>query len=427
MPIICYNLKNSKEVPKDFWQAYSDVSILRELIFKIHFRMNQLTIERQNGNIPKSLPGEDHISGLIAYLATDEIPAGFQTNHVQAVSTIDKAEEYGITAEAESWAVKVLHYQLSECFRINPGISLYVGIFEKPSTYTFSEIKSVQNYASGAIRQCAIWAGGKELSADDIILIQGVADALDEENAPLSVVYAPKVTSVTGLPKDIAGANQCRVSVLISQAGSGTGLDLFEDEANSEKDSVTGVGVVLGLISTASVHQSIGWIKNFPTGVTLPAFSDGTFYRELDTALVEQLDTARYLFFRTYVGQSGSYMNDSHTMDSATSDYAMIESVRTMDKAVRGVRTYLTPELGGNIYVDAETGQMQSYSIEHLKTTANKALEDMEKAGELSGYVVEIDPDQDILSTSTVEVVIKNVPVGVVRKINVKIGFTTSV
>lgn len=113
-------------------------------------------------------------------------------------------------------------------------------------------------------------------------------------------------------------------------------------------------------------------------------------------------------------------MNDSHTMDDATSDYAMIESVRTMDKAVRGIRTYLIPELGGNIYIDADTGKMQSYSVTHLQTTAGKALEDMEKAGELSGYAVEIDPEQDILSTSEVEVVIKQVAVGVMRKIKVK-------
>ena len=114
-------------------------------------------------------------------------------------------------------------------------------------------------------------------------------------------------------------------------------------------------------------------------------------------------------------------------MDAATSDYAMIESVRTMDKAVRGVRTYLTPELGGNVYVDAESGKMQAFSVAHLETMANKALEDMEKAGELSGYKVEIDPEQDVLSTSMVEIVIKQVAVGVMRKIRVKIGYAKSV
>lgn len=390
--------------------------------------MNELKIERQNGNVPKSMAGEDHVSGFIAYLSETEMPDGFKTAHIQTVSTIDKAEALGITEDADSWNVKVLHYQLSEIFRANPSISLYVGIFTKPTNYKFTEIKTVQNFASGRIRQLAIWCGDKAFSADDVTAIQGVADALDIENAPLSVLYAPKVASVGNLPSDVAGANQCRVSVVIAQAGSGTGAELYADAANkTAKNSVSAIGVVLGLLSSAAVHQSIGWVKNFPTGVNVPAFGDGTLYRELDKALVEQLDAGRYIFFVTHVGQAGSYVNDSHTMDSAVSDYAMIESVRTMDKAVRGVRTYLIPELGGNIYIDAETGKMQAYSVSHLETTANKALEDMEKAGELSGYKVEIDPDQDVLSTSEVEIVIRQVAVGVMRKIKVKIGFAKTV
>ena len=114
-------------------------------------------------------------------------------------------------------------------------------------------------------------------------------------------------------------------------------------------------------------------------------------------------------------------------MDSAISDYASIESVRTMDKGARGVRTYLIPELGGNVYVDSDTGKLAPYSVSYLETVAGHALEDMEKAGELSGYKVEIDPDQDVATTSTVDVVIKKVAVPVMRHVSVKIGFAVSV
>lgn len=390
--------------------------------------MNNLEIIRQNGNVPKSLAGEDHVSGFIAYLTSEETPEAFKTERVQAVSTIETAEALGITADADSWTVRVLHYHLSEIFRVNPAISLYVGLFAKSDSYTFAEIKTVQNFAGGRIRQMGVWCGDKVFTADDLTAIQGVSDALDLVNAPLSVLYAPKVESVKQLPTDIAGANQCRVSVVISQAGSGTGTELYTHADNkATKSSVSSIGVMLGLLSSAAVHQSISWVKQFPTGITVPAFGDGTLLRNLDSALIEQLDAARYLFLVTHVGQAGSYVNDSHTMDSAISDYAMIESVRTMDKAVRGIRTYLIPELGGNVYVDPDTGKMQPYSVSHLETTANKALEDMEKAGELSGYKVEIDPEQDVLSTSTVEIVVKQVAVGVMRKIKVKIGFAKSV
>lgn len=397
-----------------------------------------LNIDRQNGNVPKSLPGEDHITGLVIYMAAGDIPAGFRTERVQALSTIDAAEGAGIvdyttaadgTQTAAPWAVRVLHYHLSELYRINPAVSLYVGIFEKPQgdNMTFAEIKTVQNFADGRIRQIGVWCGDRVPSEDDLTAIQGQAATLEAQGAELSVVYAPKVANVKQISTSLAGGGKCRVSVVIGQAGSGTGAELYKDKANAGKASVSGLGVVLGLISKAKVHQCIAWVKEFPTGISLPAFGDGTLLRDMDKALVEQLDTARYLFFVTQQGQSGSYMNDSHTMDSAISDYASIESVRTMDKGARGVRAYLIPELGGNVYVDADTGKLASYTVAHLETVAGHALEDMEKAGELSGYKAEIDPDQDVAASSTVDIVLKKVAVPVMRHVRIKIGFAKTV
>lgn len=397
-----------------------------------------LNIDRQNGNVPKSLPGEDHITGLVIYMAAGDIPAGFKTERVQALSTIDAAEAAGIvdyttaadgTQTAAPWAVRVLHYHLSELYRINPAVSLYVGIFEKPQgdNMTFAEIKTVQNFADGRIRQIGVWCGDRVPSEDDLTAIQGQAATLEAQGAELSVVYAPKVANVKQISTSLAGGGKCRVSVVIGQAGSGTGAELYKDKANAAKASVSGLGVVLGLISKAKVHQCIAWVKEFPTGISLPAFGDGTLLRDMDKALVEQLDTARYLFFVTQQGQSGSYMNDNHTMDSAISDYASIESVRTMDKGARGVRAYLIPELGGNVYVDADTGKLASYTVAHLETVAGHALEDMEKAGELSGYKAEINPDQDVAASSTVDIVLKKVAVPVMRHVRIKIGFAKTV
>lgn len=384
-----------------------------------------LTIVRQNGNVPKSQNGQDHVSGFVAYLLEADIPAAFKTEPVQAVSTIDKAEELGITADATAWSVKMLHYQLEEVFRINPSITLYVGLFSKPESMTFQELKKVQNYAEGAIRQMAIWNGDTAPTADNIVKLEAVADSLDTENAPLSTLYAPLVSNYKNLPSNLA-TNNPRVSVVIAQAGSGTGAELYKSKDNKTKATVSAIGVALGTLSKAAVHQCIAWVKNFPSGISMPALGDGTLVRTIDKGELEKLDTNRYLFLNNVVGVAGSYWNDSHTMDSPTSDYAAIESVRTMDKAVRGIRTYLTPELGGNVYIDPDTGKLQSYTVSHLETTANIPLEEMEKAGELSGYKAEIDAEQDVLSTSTIEVTVKNVPVGVVRKFKVKIGFVKS-
>lgn len=388
--------------------------------------------------MPASLAGLDHVSGIIFYLANADIPAAFKTNPVAAVSTIDKAVELGIDPNAQNaaWAVKLVHYQLSEIFRMNNGISLYVGLFPKPQeTFDYAEVKTMQNFAEGRIRQLAIWSGDTPLTETNIATMQSVADALDAQNAPLSILYAPKVANLTAasLPSGIA-VSYNRVSVVIAQAGLDpqsegtpeTGAALFASASNTGHATVSCIGLCLGMVSRAAVHQSISWVKQFPSGISLPAMGDGTLVRNIDKAVLEGLDTNRYLFLTPIVGIAGSYWNDSHNMAPATSDYNAIERVRTMDKAVRGIRTYLTPELGSNVYIDPDTGKMQQYTVDHLETVAQKALEDMEKAGELSGYQAKIDPAQDVLSTSTVEVVIKNVPVGVVRRMRVKIGYVKS-
>ena len=387
-----------------------------------------LNIIRQNGNVAKTLPGEDHISGFMAYLPAAEVPENFKTDRIQPLSTIEAAEAAGITADAANWRVRVLHYHLSEIYRLNPAVILYVGIFDKPDgASTFAEVKTMQNYAGGKLRQLAVWAGNSELVADDLTRLQGKAQELESESAELVILYAPKVGDVRELPDNMAGENKCRVSVVIGQGGSGVAEELYRDKGNADNASVSGLGIVLGLLSRAKVNQSIAWVKEFPTGVSVPAFGDGTKLRALDRGVIDKLDKGRYLFFVTHTGQAGSYMNDSHNMDSATSDYAAIESVRTMDKAVRGIRTYLIPELGGNVYVDPESGKLASYTVKHLETVAGHALEDMERAGELSGYAVEIDPEQDVASSGTVEIVIKNVASPVMRHVKVKIGFAKQV
>lgn len=390
--------------------------------------MQSVKIERTNGNIPRSLAGEDHISGLLFY--SSKLPSGFaETDRIKAISSIETAEKLGITSDADAdWDIRVLYYQLRSIFNRNPAISLYVGIYKPNGTPTFSEIKTMQNYTGGKLRQIGVWDGATALDPANLIALQAIRTTLEAQDKPLSIGYAPKIAAVSGLPTDLAGANKSGVSVIIGQDGAGTAADLYKDAENATaKSSVTAIGEWLGIVSAAAVHESIAWVEKFPTGIALPAFGDGTLLRDLDTAVIESLDAARYIFFVEYSGLAGAYFNDSHTMDDATSDYAYIESVRTMDKACRNVRTYVLPKLGRPMKVDASTGKLEAYVVEDLQLTAGKALEDMEKAGELSGYVVEIDPDQNILSSSCVEMVIKQVSVGVMRKLNIKIGYTTSV
>ena len=405
--------------------------------------MHQLNINRQDGGIPKTLPGEDHISGLIAYLNGGQCSREAYNlfGKPQLLTSLETAEKLGITPYTDGGQHTegyFLHYHLSEIFRTNPACRLYLLLVENPDefeNYDPVEIFQLQQYADGSIRQMGIWVPHFSI-ADDFSgyniaeNINSQAELCDTDlHAPLSVILAASCDDITALPlSDIHKKDLKRLSILFGESAD-TDVQALKTatQLKSPDFGITCIGTTLGMLSRAKVHQSISWVKEFPTDIYVPAFTDGTLYREQDTDMIAGISQDGAIFLRTYPGQAGSYFNDSRTMGDPAGDYNTIEAVRTMDKAVRSIRTYLTPELGGNIYIDAETGKMQSYSVSHLETTANHALEDMERAGELSGYKVEIDPEQDVLSTSTVEIVIKQVPVGVMRKINVKIGFTKKV
>lgn len=390
--------------------------------------MNTITITKGNGGVPRTLPGEDHYSGLMIYLANANLPSGFSTtDRIKLVSTVAGAEALGIVSDSANWEIKVLHYQISEAIRINPAIVLYVGLFLTPvSTYDFVEIKTMQAYAEGKLRQIAVCAYQKDLAALELTALQAVATALDALFTPLQILYAPRIASVSGLSTSLVSAGLRNVSVLIGQAGTGTGQTLFAAAANSTNLYSVGIsGLALGVLSLAKVHESMAWVEAFPSGISEPAFGDGTLLRNLSAAAVAALDAKHYLFLVFQGGMSGSWFNDSYTMDLGTSDYAYIEANRSMDKAIRGIRTYLVPKLSGPIYLDPTTGKLNADDVAYLEVLAGKQLEDMQKAKELSGYKVSIDPNQNVLSTSQIAFVIQKVGVGVMRTFAVTIKNTT--
>jgi predicted RNA-binding Zn-ribbon protein involved in translation (DUF1610 family) len=451
--------------------------------------LNNIEILRQNGGIPATLPGEDHYSGLLVYLDNTDLPEadedlltmkctfcqktityskratttecpscekivtciqatenkpkkGFSEDEggkrIIQISTIEYAESLGIRPDPANWIVSALHYHLSEAFRINPAIMLWVGLYDKPgfdttgnaNPYTFEEIKTMQDFAEGKIRQIGVYTPDNDLKSGDVKTLQGIATNLESNDMPLSILYCPKISDIDtlkGSGGDMRDFERKNVSVLIGQEGSDIALDLSMDEfetTNSRK-CVGLIGNALGMVSKVAVHESIAWVAKCPSGISTPAFADGKLVKETPKGTLDLLCEKQYIFLRTFGGLQGSFYNDSFTVDNEQSDYKFIERVRTMDKACRGIRTYLLPHLSSPLYVDPQSGKLSQGTVAFLTSVANRQLEAMEKAGELSGYVVEVDPDQIVLSTQEVEFVIKQVPVGVMRKIRIKIGFTT--
>jgi hypothetical protein len=394
--------------------------------------LNDIIFQRQNGGMGRTAASEDPISGLIISLdgKLSALPVELDTVGSLGIAKLlfyEQLEQtYGITRVAEpvadaDYAANVIDYHVQEFFRISPEGTLYLAV-KLTGEVGGADVAALQNYAIGKLRQAGILTQGLSKLTE----YQTAAATLETEHKPLSVVITPNgdgqtLATYTAQNEHIQ-VERYNVSQLIGCDLNPALLALLGDFGYYGC-----IGTCLGAISKAAVNESIAWVQKFPLGLLMPGLITGDLVKEVSTGNLNLINDNRYIFVRTHIGNADNYFNDSHTLDVATSDYAYIENVRTMDKAVRGIRQNLLPQLNAPLYVDAATGSLRANTVAFLENLANKALEDMERAGELSGYKVEIDPAQNVLATSHVEIQIKNVPVGVMRKVLVKIGYTTKI
>ena len=421
-------------------------------------KLNDIRFTKGNGGMGRSAGSDDVITGLIfggLGLSMAAVTQNEET-HPADVSGFDAVdantyarrftypeetadcgivltpvpEEGSLTAKQQ--AVNTLYYHITEFFHINPEGVLYVMVkngsaavaeatVSNGAVTAGGDISKLQTFAGGNIRQIGVFNSTMLTVAN----VQAECKALEDAHRPLSVVltYSGNGVELSTLKNNtsLAAAGRCNVSLLIG-CDADTGLAaLLGDFA-----FYGCIGTCMGAVSKAKVHESIAWVQNFPLGLKAPALFNGNLIRNIATTDLEVLNTNRYIFPVIHEGDADNYFNDSHTLDVDSSDYAYIENVRTIDKACRGIRGKLLPWLNSPLKIDPDTGHLDSGVVSFLETTAGEALEDMEKAGELSGYKAEIDPDQNVISTSEVEIVIKKVPVGVMRKMHVKIGYTNS-
>ncbi len=153
-----------------------------------------------------------------------------------------------------------------------------------------------------------------------------------------------------------------------------------------------------------------------------PQFAEGTKFQDITVTLETQLHDFGYIYSKTHNWIAGTYFNDSSTATAGTSDFSNLEANRQIDKAVREIRKALLPKLNGPLFVDS-LGKISQTTVEVFKADAQKEVDDMVIAEELSAAQIIINPDQDVLATSQIVVAAELVPVGAARSIVLNIGF----
>lgn len=388
--------------------------------------------------------------GVVTLVAPDKYGASLNTSGLAASSTGTGTATLTQFSGGVGSEIAINYYHVSEFFAIAEKITglaqgiLYIGIY---TAYDGTQIGLMQDYASGDIRNMGVFLPDT-FASSQVTATQTGATAVEAVDRPLSCFIAADFSATTlSALSDLRTLSSKNVSVILGQDASGEGKRL----SGVEGFSITSLGATLGTVAQASVHLNIGWRQEFDIAHTrtrsvitqtnpfneyeVLGFGTGELYADQSSATIDALTEDGYIFLVKEDGKTASYHNDSPTATAITSDYAYVETNRTIDKAARLVKENLNPKVKAPLYIDADTGKLSEATIQDFKNDAFKALENMATAGEINTNAtgelpansVIIDPDQNVISTSEIALTIQIAPVGVARTISVTIGFAVSI
>ena len=406
-----------------------------------------------DGNLFSAIAGADHVSSLLFDVATSPSGGAIGVDgEIYQIFSVKEAEDLGIDGiiDPESptgaeYEDGVVHKHISDFFTVNPNGELYVGLADMSTDFTF--LTSVQNVAQGRLRQQGIYTPqelfitGTPYTVDLVAGIDAIAEADALNNRPYSVILHASVATVVDGTVDVAigsiptaiGSTK-RVSVTIGQGNDA--LTKAIQNAHTFKATVGAVGAMIGLVSLANVHESIGWVSKFNLasvittiafgfGTVLSDIDDNTPYESLNISQIDLFDTNGYIFPHKYVGYAGTFASGEATLSSG--DYRTIARNRAIDKSRRVVRASLLPTIQQPLYVNPENGQLSAGTIAQFKAIVHQQLQVMQSAAEISGFSITIDPTQDVLTSDTVKINYRLIPVGVAKQIDIEIGLARSI
>ena len=411
--------------------------------------------------------------GFVATLdtATVELTAPAEMGEIPNTSTIAFASTgtgAGTPTQFSSGVgseFAVMHYHISEYFRIKSDGKLYVGIYAQ-GTFDGAEISLMRTAAEGEFRQIGVYVPHETFATSQMSSVQAelVLARTEKENlfgifhADMSALTLSNLSNLTTLTYSkvqpmlgedgnfhqpaysatqnyVAGAkvkwlNKTYIAIKSNVGQAPYDGDYFGEVSTNLPDivghSVSSLGTCLGSWAFAKVNESIANPERFPlsdgNNHGEAGFATGDLYKDISKGLRNQLNDYHYTYLRSYSGYSGVYFNDSYTSIARSDDYATGENNRTMDKAERNVYVSLVPKLVGDISLNSD-GTLSQGSINEYHSIVAGELALMMIDGEISGteddpgYKVTINQAQDILQTSELQITFEIIPKGKARNI----------
>jgi len=384
----------------------------------------KIKIQFINGQLGTVGESPDGLFALVCGAAA--VTKKLELGKAYTLHSFDELAALGVTAENNPRLYKHVQDFYTE---VEEGTKLVIYPVDKAKTFTelcdkdTGVIKELIMAANGALRGIFVAGDGREATVTTNGLDNDLFTALPKaqqlaEWATVSL-YAPLFIILEGrgykggVVKDLHKETYNRVGVLIG------------DTVKASEGAA--VGLMAGRLATLPVQRNIARVKN---GALKPiAMFLGEKPVEENASAVSDLYDAGYITPRKYVGKAGYFFTDDRLACEQTDDYAHITARRTIDKAYRIAYTALLELMMDELAVNDDGTLRHGIIMAWQQMMENAVNRAMTAAGELSadengaGCKAYIDPKQNVLSTSKIELVLKVRPFGYARYVDVKLGF----
>jgi ligA len=384
----------------------------------------KIKIQFMNGQLGTVGESPDGLFALVCGAAA--VTKKLELGKAYTLHSFDELAALGVTAENNPRLYKHVQDFYTEA---EEGTKLVIYPVDKAKTFTelcdkdTGVIKELIMAENGTLRGIFVAGDGREATVTTNGLDNDLFTALPKaqqlaEWATVSL-YAPLFIILEGrgykggVVKDLHKETYNRVGVLIG------------DTVKASEGAA--VGLMAGRLATLPVQRNIARVKN---GALKPiAMFLGEKPVEENASAVSDLYDAGYITPRKYVGKAGYFFTDDRLACEQTDDYAHITARRTIDKAYRIAYTALLDLMMDELAVNDDGTLRHGIIMAWQQMMENAVNRAMTAAGELSadengaGCKAYIDPKQNVLSTSKIELVLKVRPFGYARYVDVKLGF----
>ncbi len=396
----------------------------------------------QTGGLGRRVPGNDFISGILFPIPNATLPSGFtSTARSRSFGSLAEAEAAGIVANTTD-NIGVAHYHISEFFRIYAEKTrrtpeLWVSFFDSNTAYDGTQLTALQTAADGVIKQFAVYSD-IVFAASIVANTRTVLSQFEVSKRPAIAILAANFFAISDINTvvSVRALNAQGVGVDLGESTTGRALVL----RTALSKSIGSIGVILGSIAVAAVHENIGWVEKFDISDAdehqEPGFANGQLVKDVALSITQGVATKGYIFATKIQDAIGAFFHDFPLAVPIVNDLSYGNETRTIYKALRGINIALTPRINAPLYVDSRTGFLSEEQIFEIESLVLTPLQQMatdlelsvdQQTQRLSDNTVVIPPNQNILQGAPLNITVRMVPVGTQRETIINIGFVPNI